>query len=118
MDQSIVNQAMIAGLAVWLIERAKDWAKLPFISAATDRMCRLFSALAALLSAAGLTIAANWSGFQDGTLTLTVQGLTAANLAGFAWSAGRSLFEQEVLYRLLKASKAPAPAAEPALDLR
>jgi hypothetical protein len=112
---AIVDQAMIAGLAVWLIERAKDWARLPFINAATDRICRLFSALAAMVAAAGLTVAANWTGFQDGTLTLTIQGLTAANVAGFFWTAGKSLFDQEVIYRLLKASKRPAaPAAQPA----
>ena len=107
MEDLLANQATLAAISVYLIQKLKSWARLPLVSETTDRLNRALSLILATLSAAGILVVANWTGFETGTFTLTVTGLTAANITAFAWTMVKSLAMQEVFYRVYKGSKVP-----------
>lgn len=99
------GQVTSAAIIVWIIQLLKGWAKLPAISEASDKICRSLGVLGALLSASGILIVSNWDGAEH-TFTLIVSGVTVANVAGFIWTAIGSFVNQEIILRILKASKA------------
>lgn len=109
MDHTLLDQAVIASVAVWLLERLKAWTGTPWVSQATDKLNRWLSALLATLSAAGILVVTNWSGFETGSLVITVTGLTLANILTFLWTIAQNLALQEWFYRIYKGSMARPP---------
>jgi len=98
---TIVDQATLSTLAVWLIQKVKGATWFPFIQEGAKVAVRSFAALVASASAAGILITANWSGSEH-TFQLAVAGLTASNVATFLWMALRGFVEQELIRRITK----------------
>jgi hypothetical protein len=96
MDPNLGDSVVIAAIMSWLIQALKGSpAKgLTWISKANPNIIRIFSSLLAALTAAGMT----WD-LEGGTLTIT--GLTAANVVAFGWAVGKQYVFQEGSFRLM-----------------
>ena len=107
MDQFIVNQITLAGIAVWVIQRLKASKWAPWLSDITDNANRIVAVVIASLSAAGIIVTYEWSG-ATGQFSLDITGLTATNVMEFLWKVVQSIVLQEGFYRVVKASQVKA----------
>lgn len=88
-----ISQVTVGAIVVWIIERLKKWAALPWITQYTDRLNRALAVVGAILTATGIT----WS-FAPATGTLTVTGLTLDNVIQVVWLALQQIVLQHALY--------------------
>lgn len=83
MDNSLMlDQVVIAGIATWLIQKAKAWSGLPAVQQGAMKAVRVFASIVALLSASGILVTTNWVG-AEGTFSLAITGISAGNITLF-----------------------------------
>lgn len=92
MDDILATQIASSATVVWLIQWAKM--KLGLEGAAGIRVARLFSAILAVATAAGIQYT-----FDTDHGILTITGLTVANGFSFLWHAFQQFVGQEVIYK-------------------
>lgn len=92
----ISSQITAGAIAVWAIQRLKEAGWFPWLSHHTDLCNRIASVIMATATNAGIDVVYAWSGE---TLTLTLGGLTMANVLTFLWSVANSAAMQELIYR-------------------
>jgi hypothetical protein len=114
-DASTVNvlstQITLSGLSVMLIQMLKDskWATL--FHRESDRLNKVASIIAAVLSAIGI----HWTwthGALPGQYMMQVSGLTPAGIASGVWAITKSLVLNELIYRGTAKAQAPGRPAQ------
>ncbi len=106
MEDLLFNQVTFAGLAVWLIQKLKASKLAPWITEATSTVNRVVGVIVAALSASGILVIVNWTGFETGGLSVIMNGLTLPNIGLFLWKAIGSFVFQQTGWNLLKAASA------------
>lgn len=104
MESATYDQVIVAAISVWIIQRLKAWSLFPSIKDGADKVLRGLAVIAAMLSAAGILVTANWNGVE-GTLSILVTGLSVKNGLLFVWLTLKSLISQELIWRVVKSSK-------------
>jgi hypothetical protein len=88
------SQIGAAGVAVYIIEWLKAQPRLKWITASTDRLNRLLSALLAALATVGIQ-----TQFDPASGTLTITGLSLASILSLLWSWLVQFVLQELVYK-------------------
>lgn len=98
----------ISAVSVWLIQKLKSVAWVPFIQEHSKVANTIASVATAFVAAAGIHV-----GFVAASGTLTITGLTITGVATGLWLAGKSFVFNELIYQsTLKRSGAVTSVAE------
>lgn len=99
---NLQDQIVLAGAAIWAIEKLKASKKFPFIDQYTDQLNKFLSMLLAVLATAGIGVTFNMA---EGSLLIT--GLTPESVLSFAWNvASQFMIQQAGYHSVVKQQKA------------
>ncbi len=99
---NLQDQIVLAGVAIWTIEKLKASKRFTFIDRYTDQLNKALSMLLAVLATAGIGVTFNMA---EGSLLIT--GLTPESVLNFAWSAASQFVIQQAGYHsVVKQQKA------------
>jgi UDP-N-acetylmuramyl pentapeptide phosphotransferase/UDP-N-acetylglucosamine-1-phosphate transferase len=90
---NLQDQIVLAGVAVWIIEKLKASKRFPFIDQYTDQLNKWLSVALAIAGTVGISVTFNMA---DGSLLIT--GLTPESVLSFAWNATSQFVIQQAGY--------------------
>lgn len=101
MDDSLQTTLVINAVAVWGLQWLKGTKFFPWLTAETEKLNRIASALVAALASAGMVFTiAHVGGGGTGDITLHYAGVTAVNAVHFLWHGVGNYASQKALFKI------------------
>ena len=100
MHEQFTDQLSARAVIVFILQWLKNQSWFPWLSEKTDNLNRSVAVILSGLAAAGIHMT-----FDTEAGTLTVTGLTLATVVTGGWAWLKSYASQEMIYRIVKASR-------------